>query len=141
MAWAAVRNQLESATWLVFAATVCWAIVYDTIYAHQDKEDDALIGIKSTARLFGEETPRFLLIFLVISVGLMGAAVIGALLETASVLALTVALGGPWAFGWHLSWQMRALDIDNPDLCLRLFRSNRDAGLIFALFLAIALVL
>ncbi|MEL7116965.1 MAG: UbiA family prenyltransferase [Pseudomonadota bacterium] len=106
--------------------------------AHQDKEDDALIGIKSTARLFGEETPRFLLIFLVLIVVLAMAAIVGALVETASVLALTIALGGPWAMGWHLSWQMRLLDIDDPDLCMRLFRSNRDAGLILALFLAVA---
>ena len=53
MAWAAVRDKLESGTWLLFAATVCWAIVYDTIYAVQDKEDDKKIGVKSSAILFG----------------------------------------------------------------------------------------
>ena len=56
MAWAAVRNQLETETWLLFAATVCWAIVYDTIYAIQDREDDRQIGIKSSALLFGSYT-------------------------------------------------------------------------------------
>jgi DNA-binding transcriptional ArsR family regulator len=66
--------------------------------------------------------------------------IIAALIEPASVLALTIALGGPWAFGWHLSWQMRRLDIDDSETCHKLFLSNRDAGLILALFLAIALV-
>ena len=56
MAWAAARHQLESATWLVFAATVCWAVAYDTIYALQDQEDDRRIGVKSSAILFGTYT-------------------------------------------------------------------------------------
>ena len=56
MAWAAVRNELEAETWLLFAATVCWAIVYDTIYAIQDREDDLKIGVKSSAILFGSYT-------------------------------------------------------------------------------------
>ncbi|MEE9232277.1 MAG: 4-hydroxybenzoate octaprenyltransferase [Nitrospirales bacterium] len=56
MAWAAVRDELESGTWLLFAATICWAIVYDTIYAIQDKEDDKKIGVKSSAILFGSYT-------------------------------------------------------------------------------------
>lgn len=56
MAWAAVRNELEPGTWLLFAATICWAIVYDTIYAIQDREDDVKIGVKSSAILFGSST-------------------------------------------------------------------------------------
>ncbi len=56
MAWAAVRNELEPGTWLLFAATICWAIVYDTIYAVQDREDDKKIGVKSSAILFGSYT-------------------------------------------------------------------------------------
>ena len=56
MAWAAVRNELNTGTWLLFAATVCWAIVYDTIYAIQDREDDRKIGVKSSAILFGSYT-------------------------------------------------------------------------------------
>jgi 4-hydroxybenzoate polyprenyltransferase len=139
LAWAAVTGSLSWPPVALYLAGIAWTLFYDTIYAHQDREDDALIGIKSTARLFGEETPRYLLVFLVLSVVLIGAAVIGATLQTASVLALVIMLGGPWAFGWHLSWQMRMLNIDDPDRCLRLFRSNRDAGAILALFLAIAL--
>ncbi len=56
MAWAAVRNTLEAETWWLFAATICWAIVYDTIYAIQDKKDDLNIGVKSSAILFGSHT-------------------------------------------------------------------------------------
>jgi 4-hydroxybenzoate polyprenyltransferase len=56
MAWAAVHNALHASTWLLFAATVCWAIVYDTIYAIQDKEDDLKIGVQSSAILFGSYT-------------------------------------------------------------------------------------
>ncbi len=141
LAWAAVTGGLTLAPVILYASGIAWTLFYDTIYAHQDKEDDVLIGVKSTARLFGAETPRFLLIFMVLAVTLLMAAIIAALIGTANVLVLTVALGGPWAFGWHLSWQMRRLDIDDPGVCMMLFRSNRDAGLIVVLFLAVALIL
>ena len=68
-------------------------------------------------------------------------AIIAALAGTANILTLVVALGGPWAFGWHLTWQLRSLDTENAELCLQLFRSNREAGLIVVLFLAVALLL
>ncbi|MBV0910900.1 4-hydroxybenzoate octaprenyltransferase [Anianabacter salinae] len=138
--WAA---QTESLSWppvLLYLAGIAWTIFYDTIYAHQDKEDDALIGVKSTALLFGDATPRILMAFMVASVLLMTAAIILAMAPTASVLALVIALGAPWAFGWHMTWQLRSLRIDDGERCLRLFRSNRDAGLLAALFLACALL-
>nr|MDJ0859982.1 4-hydroxybenzoate octaprenyltransferase [Dinoroseobacter sp.] len=99
-------------------------------------EDDALIGVKSTARLFGANSRKWLSGFLVATVALLGAAVLSAMVPTASVLALVLGLGGAWAMGWHLVWQLRHLDPDDPENCMRIFRSNRDAGLIFALFLA-----
>lgn len=139
LAWAATTGSLAWPAVLLYLAGISWTLFYDTIYAHQDKEDDALIGVKSTARLFAEDTPRYLLIFMVLSVGLLTAAMIAALVAQANILVLVIALGGPWAFGWHLSWQMRMLDIDNPDVCMRLFRANRDAGLIIVLFLAVTL--
>ncbi len=141
LAWAAVTGSLDRAALALYAAGIAWTLFYDTIYAHQDKEDDALIGVKSTARLFGENTHRWLRWFLVAAVALMALAIILALAERRNLLALVVALGGPWAFGWHLAWQNRSLDIDDARNCLRLFRSNRDAGLIAALFLAVALLL
>jgi 4-hydroxybenzoate polyprenyltransferase len=73
-----------------------------------------------------------------ITVTLMALSFIMALVPDANVLALTLALAGVWAFGWHMVWQLRSLDINDPENCLKMFRSNRDAGLIPALFLAVA---
>jgi len=140
LAWAATTGSLGWPPVLLYLAGISWTLFYDTIYAHQDKEDDALIGIKSTARLFGPATVHYLRIFMVLAVVLMTAAVILALVDRVSVLALVIALGAPWAFGWHLTWQMHHLDIDDSNNCLRLFRTNRDAGLIPALFVAAALL-
>ena len=140
LAWTAHRGQLDAPAILLYAAGIAWTLFYDTIYAHQDIEDDALIGVKSTARLFGERTPQWLRRFLVATVGLMGLAVVFAGLEDASVLALVVALAGPWAMGWHMAWQLRGLDINDPEKCMTLFRANRDTGFIPLLFFVAALL-
>ncbi len=136
--WVAHTGSLSWPPILLYLAGVAWTLFYDTIYAHQDKEDDALIGVKSTARLFGEATKPWLRGFMTISVLLMAAATIVALTQNASPLALVVALCGAWGFGWHMVWQMGQLDIDDPENCLRLFRSSRNTGLIPVLFFAIA---
>ena len=140
LAWAAHTGSLPLAPVLLYLSGIAWTLFYDTIYAHQDKEDDALIGVRSTARLFGDATPRWLFGFLVLSVLLMTAAVIVALVD-GSPLALVVALGAPWAFGWQLAWQLRRLDTEDPEVCLALFRANRNAGLIALPFLAAAALL
>jgi 4-hydroxybenzoate polyprenyltransferase len=98
-------------------------IGYDTIYAHQDREDDALIGIKSTALLFGAKTKPMLALFYCVAVILIGAA--GFLAGAGLVFALGLA-----AFAAHLAWQIVRLDIADPDNCLKVFKSDRDAGLI-----------
>ncbi len=139
LGWSAHAGSLGLPAVLLFAAGIAWTLFYDTIYAHQDAEDDALIGVKSTARLFGADSPRWLRRFLVATVALMGAAVVLAARDR-SILALVLAIGAPWAMGWHLTWQLARFDIaDGPGL-LRLFRSNRDAGLIVVPFLAAALL-
>ena len=135
--WVAVTGRLEAPAVALYLAGIAWTLFYDTIYAHQDKEDDALIGVKSTARLFAENTPRWLGAFLSLSVILAAYAVVAALIGR-SPLVLVVALGGVWAFGAHMWWQLRHLDIDDADLCLHLFRANRDAGLMLAGALALA---
>ena len=140
LAYAAVAGSLSMAPVFIYLAGIAWTLFYDTIYAHQDKEDDALIGVKSTARLFGENTPRWLKRFLVVTVVLLAAGIVEALADR-SLLGLVVALGGVWAMGLHLTWQMARLDTDNPERCLALFRSNQYAGLLLALFLAIAVYL
>jgi 4-hydroxybenzoate polyprenyltransferase len=139
LAFAAHAGAVTLPAVLLYAAGIAWTLFYDTIYAHQDTEDDALIGVRSTARLFGDASPRWLRRFLVATVTLMGLAIIAAA-PALNPLALVIALGAPWAMGWHMVWQMRRLDIDAPESCLTAFRSNRDAGLIPVLFLATALV-
>lgn len=130
LGWAAVTGSLSAAPLLLYAGGIAWTLFYDTIYAHQDAEDDALIGVRSTARLFGDATPRWLLGFLVATVLLIAAAVVEALVQGSNPLPPIVALAGAWGMGWHLSWQLRSLDIADADLCLRLFRANRETGLI-----------
>jgi 4-hydroxybenzoate polyprenyltransferase len=138
--WAAHSGGLGWPPVLLYLSGIAWTLFYDTIYAHQDAEDDALIGVKSTARLFGKDSPRWLAGFMAISVALMAAAVLSALLPAGRQLPVGLALAGVAGFGAHLLWQLRRLDPADPAGCLILFRSNRDAGLIVALFLAAAAV-
>lgn len=137
LAFAAHAGRVGGAAVLLYAAGISWTLFYDTIYAHQDKDDDALIGVKSTARLFGQATPRWLTLFLVLTVILMTAAVLVVMID-GPPLPMAIALVGPWGLGWHLMWQIRQFNADDPESCMRIFRSNRDAGLITALFLAVA---
>jgi 4-hydroxybenzoate polyprenyltransferase len=139
LAWVAHTGSLAWPPVLLYAAGIAWTLFYDTIYAHQDTEDDALIGVKSTARLFGSQSPMWLRRFLVLTVCLMAAAVLSAVMPQASLLALLLALAGPWAMGWHMTWQLRALDTENPAQLLKLFRLNRDTGLIPLIFFIAAL--
>ena len=138
LAHAAHDGTLGVAPVLLYGAGIAWTLFYDTIYAHQDREDDALIGVKSTARLFGARTGRWLWAFALAAGGLMLASV---LLAAPAGAGRIVALAGVAGFVAHLVWQMRALDIDDPARCLALFRSNRDAGLIVAGALALGALL
>jgi len=123
MGFAALLGRIEAPALLLYAGAIAWVIGYDTIYAHQDVEDDALIGIKSTALLFGGRTRTMLALFYALAVVLIGAA-----------LALCAVRWPAWcglsAFATHLAWQIARLDISDPADCLRLFKSNRDAGLL-----------
>ncbi len=140
LAWTAHTGSLAAPAVVLYLAGIAWTLFYDTIYAHQDTEDDALIGIKSTARLFGENTGPWLRRFLMATVGLMGIAVIYSAIDSANVLAMAIALGGPWAMGWHMTWQLRGLDIHDNTKLLRLFRANRDTGMIPLVFFCAALL-
>ncbi|MGR3376108.1 4-hydroxybenzoate octaprenyltransferase [Salipiger abyssi] len=140
LAWTAHSGTLGLPAVLLYLSGMAWTLFYDTIYAHQDKEDDALIGVKSTARLFGDEaTPKWLARFLVVSIALMGLAIIAAA-PRGEILQLVILIGGPWAMGWHMLWQLRKLDVNDNDRLLMLFRANRDAGLLPVLFFAAALL-
>ncbi|MTI18630.1 4-hydroxybenzoate octaprenyltransferase [Rhodobacteraceae bacterium RKSG542] len=121
MGWAAVFGSLSLAPLLLYVGGILWTIGYDTIYAHQDKEDDAIVGIGSTAQLFAGRTKQALVILYggaialfaaaMFAAGAVGPAYIGALLAAA-----------------HMGWQIKTIDIDNPDQCLALFKSNTKVG-------------
>ncbi len=130
MGWAGHFGAIGAAAALLYVGGIAWTLHYDTIYAHQDREDDALIGVRSTARLFGARTHARLAQFSALSVACYGAA--AALALWGQWTALALALVGVALFGAHLFRQIAALDIDDPENCLRLFRANRDAGLIVA---------
>jgi 4-hydroxybenzoate polyprenyltransferase len=132
LGYAAASGQIGAAGAALYGAAILWDLGFDTIYAHQDREDDALAGVKSTARLFGTQTRPFL-----------AACYAGAL--------CLLALAG-WRAGLHagfypalalpgalLAYQVARLDIDDPGGCLRLFRLNRETGLAVALALLIGL--
>jgi 4-hydroxybenzoate polyprenyltransferase len=123
MGWPATFGRLDLPAFLLYAGAISWVIGYDTIYAHQDREDDALIGIKSTALLFGERTKTMLALFYALAVAPIALA--GWRAGGGVVFAL-----GLGAFAAHLAWQIMRLDINDPVLCLVVFKSNRDAGLI-----------
>ena len=123
MGWPAAFGRLDWPPLVLYVGSICWVIGYDTIYAHQDREDDMLVGIKSTALLFGEKTPTMLASFYAAAVVLISAAGLmagGGLIFTLGLI----------AFAAHLAWQVTRLDIDDAAHCLVLFKSNRDAGLI-----------
>jgi 4-hydroxybenzoate polyprenyltransferase len=123
MGWAGAFGRLGVPPLLLYAGSISWVIGYDTIYAHQDRDDDALIGIKSTALLFGARTKPMLALFYAGAVILIGSA--GFTAGAGWVFAL-----GLFAFAAHLAWQIIRLDITDADNCLAVFKSDRDAGLI-----------
>ncbi|MDP7544118.1 MAG: UbiA family prenyltransferase, partial [Alphaproteobacteria bacterium] len=130
LGWAAVRGDLGPPAYLLYAAGIFWTLGYDTIYAHQDKEDDALVGIKSLALKLGARTRPYLYAF-----------------YTAAIL-LTAASGWAAGLSWpfyallglgavQLAWQARDIDLDDPFDCLVKFKSNRLFGwLLFAAMIA-----
>ena len=123
MGWPAAFARLDWPAFVLYAGSISWVIGYDTIYAHQDREDDLLVGIKSTALLFGANTRPMLAGFYAGAVLLIGAA--GLMAGGGLIFML-----GMLAFAAHLPWQVLRLDIDDARHCLMLFKSNRDAGLI-----------
>jgi len=123
MGWAAVFARLDWPALILYGGSILWVIGYDTIYAHQDRDDDAIIGVRSTARLFGEHTRLALAVLYAGATALTWEA---GLLAGGGLLFDLGVIG----FALHLAWQVRTIDISSPENCLRLFRSNREAGLI-----------
>jgi 4-hydroxybenzoate polyprenyltransferase len=145
MGWAARLGNIEMPALLIYAGTICWIIGYDTIYAHQDREDDALIGMKSTALRFGENTQTWLKLFYGLSILFLMAGVILAGADEQSPDGLGYAfpaIGAMFAgFGVAaglLLWQVVTLDIDDAVNCLDRFRHNHLFGA--AVFAAIVIM-
>jgi 4-hydroxybenzoate polyprenyltransferase len=125
LGFAAITQNLAPSAYVLYAGCFFWTLGYDTIYALQDMEDDALAGVKSTARLFGPQTPVWVALFYLASVLL--------------ILVAGLAVRPGWAFAAvmlavasHFLWQVRGLDVNDAPRALRLFRANRDAGALIA---------
>ena len=122
MGFAAAAGRLDAAAALLYAAAIAWILGYDTVYAHQDREDDALVGVRSTARLFGRSTRPFLAACYAAAVLLLGASGAAAGLGVLFYAGLLLPAG-------LLLRQVVRLRIDDPALCYALFHSNREVGL------------
>lgn len=121
--WTAIAGTIDAPMFLLYCAGIFWTLGYDTIYAHQDKEDDALIGVRSTARLFAEASRHWITAFYVGMIGWLLIAGFFAGVHWSFSFALA-------PFAWMLMRQARDTDLDDPAACLRAFKSNRDAGLV-----------
>lgn len=133
MGWAVIFGQLDAAPVLLYVGSVAWVIGYDTIYAHQDREDDALVGVRSTARLFGERSQLAIFCLYAIALALFAAAYVEAELGLPAFVGLA-------AGGLHMLRQIYKLDIDDGDGCLALFQSNNQFGAILFGFLVLDFV-
>jgi len=132
LGYAAHAGKVELPAILLYFGGICWTIGYDTIYAHQDREDDALIGVKSTALLFANNTKKWLILFYGLAVIFAFSALVQTNAITNTLVAMLTLLGIA-AYAMHLIWQIKQLDIDNGKMCLRLFRSNTQTGFILLL--------
>ncbi|HXI88010.1 MAG TPA: 4-hydroxybenzoate octaprenyltransferase [Parvularculaceae bacterium] len=123
MGFSAVAGGLGLASWALYAAGLAWTLGYDTIYAHQDKEDDALIGVKSSARRLGNATKPALVVFYAATIALVALA--GALARANPLFYVALLPAAA-----HFAWQILRLDINDAARCLAVFKSNREAGLL-----------
>lgn len=119
LGWPAVLGRLDWPAIVLYAGAVAWTIGYDTIYAHQDREDDDLIGLKSTALRFGSATKPWLVSLYALAWLAITAAGLMANAGTAFLICMLAAAA-------QLAWQVATLDIDDAENCLNRFRSNRD---------------
>lgn len=123
LAWAAVQGSIGEVALIIYMACIFWTLGYDTIYGHQDKEDDIHVGVKSSSIKLGDKTKPFVMAMYAGTAILLGTAGHFVGMNWFYFAALTLVAG-------QFIWQVRTLDIDDPDNCLTRFKSNRDAGLI-----------
>lgn len=132
MGYAAIKGEISVAALALYAAGIFWTLGYDTIYAHQDKEDDALIGVKSSALRLGQYSRPAIAVFYALMLACLGLA--GSLVQMTIFFWVGLAVTA-----WHLAMQVYWLDIDDAAQCLKLFRSNRNTGLIVAATLTLGI--
>lgn len=123
MGWSAATGNLSLAPLLFYFAAIFWTIGYDTIYAHQDKEDDLMVGVKSSAIRLGQNSKFWIGLFYGAAIGLMAAA--GIVANLGPLFFIGLAAGAV-----HLLRQIGRVDINDPELCLAVFKSNRDFGFV-----------
>jgi 4-hydroxybenzoate polyprenyltransferase len=128
LGWTAIHGSLSVAPVLLYFGGISWTLAYDTIYAHQDKDDDLLIGVKSTALRFGKTTPAWLALFFALALLLIDAAIV---LAGGSYISHMGVAGA----ALHAMWQLGRFRADDAARCLELFRSNRVFGLLIVFFL------
>ncbi|MSO98712.1 MAG: 4-hydroxybenzoate octaprenyltransferase [Rhodospirillaceae bacterium] len=128
LGWAVAKGELEWPALLLYAGGIAWTLGYDTIYAHQDREDDALIGVKSSALALGARSKSFIAACYVLAIVLFTVAIQPAGWAATSFLIMALAAG-------HAAWQVITLNIDDAANCLVRFRSNRDFGALVMLAL------
>lgn len=133
VAYTAAAGSIDATMIALYAAAVFWTLGYDTIYAHQDVDDDAMIGVRSTARLFGEHSQWWIAGFYGLSASLAGAAIV--LQQASPWIVIGFAL-----YAAHLFDQIRRLDITDGAACLALFKSNRTTGLLLCATLLIGAI-
>ncbi len=132
--WTAIAGQLNVPAIMLYVGCIFWVIAYDTIYAHQDIEDDALVGVKSTARLFAEDTRTALIILYSLAVASWATAFVAAQMPWPAWVGLGIGAG-------HLAWQVITFELNNAELSLKLFKSNSHLGWILFLGLLAGLVI
>ena len=131
LGWAAVTENISTSAFVLYLAGIFWTLGYDTIYAHQDKKDDILIGVKSTALKFGESTSKWLFGFYTTSIMLL--LIAGFIVDIYWPFYLSLLFGS-----LHLAWQVKSIDISDPKNCLTRFQSNRNFGLIVLIGIILA---
>jgi 4-hydroxybenzoate polyprenyltransferase len=132
LSFVAHNNSIELSTILLYLSAIFWTLFYDTIYAFQDTEDDALIGLKSTALLFGKHAKKWLIFFLLMMFFLMQTAFY--LVPDTILLSRVIMAFGVVSLCFHLIWQLLKFDSEDSNLCLKLFKSNKIAGLLLVFF-------
>jgi len=122
--WTAITGALSPACLALYVGSIAWTIGYDTIYAHQDKQDDLMVGLKSTALRFGKATPQWL-------TGFYGLTIVAFAIAAHLAGASLITFAGLLIIAVHFAWQIATLDINDADNCSTRFRSNRTVGFIF----------